>query len=71
MKTVFTEYIQSIEDLRDNCSETDALRVSISWHIKDLKRFERYTQLIKAVQPELHRNALLYCGMINNEEDND
>ena len=68
MKTAFTEYIAQMKEMRDNTPD-ESLRTSLSWHIQDVERFEKYCQLVRAVQPELHRNALLYCGFITLGDD--
>jgi hypothetical protein len=68
MKTAFTEDIKQMTKVRD-AATSEPLRVAISWHLADLKKFERYTQLIKVIYPELHRNALLYCGYINTDDE--
>jgi hypothetical protein len=69
MKTALTEYIEGLDQMAKDAS-SEPMRVALNWHVNDLKKFEKYTQLIRAVEPELHRNALLYSGMIDTE-DND
>lgn len=69
MKTAFTDYIEGIEKMATE-SPSEPMRVALNWHAQDLKKFERYSQLIRAVEPELHRNALLYSGFIDTD-DND
>jgi|TARA_R110000822_G_scaffold131114_1_gene267952 hypothetical protein len=68
MKTAFTDDIKEMERVRD-AATSEPLRVALGWHLADLKKFERYTQLIKVIYPELHRNALLYCGYINTDDE--
>ena len=50
-------------------ASSEPMRVALNWHVNDLKKFEKYTQLIRAVEPELHRNALLYSGIIDTEDN--
>lgn len=67
MKTAFTEYIQGLEKMATEAT-SEPMRVALDWHAQDMKKFEKYTQLIRAVEPELHRNALLYSGMIDTDD---
>ena len=67
MKTAFTQYIESLERMAEE-SGNDSMAVSLRWHAQDMKKFEKYTQLIRAVEPELHRNALLYSGIIDTDD---
>ena len=69
MKTAFTEYIAAIEKMAEE-APSESMRVALNWHAGDLKKFEKYTKLIRVVQPELHRNALLFSGFIDTD-DND
>lgn len=67
MKTAFTEYIEGLEKMAAE-SSSEPMRVALNWHAQDMKKFEKYTQLIRAVEPELHRNALLYSGIIDTDD---